>query len=118
MSMIGAGAELPARTHSLQMENRERLRLTGVSDVSGFDENLIALTTDMGELLVRGEGLHIDKIDLDAGLLELLDAGETLCAVLEGNLFAEHAWVEIRRPLWPLHLPGHGEVRAFPMKRK
>ena len=71
MSLIGAGAELPARTHSLQMENRERLRLTGVSDVSGFDENLIALTTDMGELLVRGEELHIEKIDLDAGLLEL-----------------------------------------------
>lgn len=71
MSLIGPGAELPARAHSLQMENRERLRLTGVSDVSGFDENLIALSTDMGELLIRGEELHIDKIDLDAGLMEL-----------------------------------------------
>ncbi|MBR0039855.1 MAG: sporulation protein YabP [Oscillospiraceae bacterium] len=71
MSMIGPGAELPMRAHSLQMENRERLRLTGVSDVSGFDENLIALSTDMGELLIRGEELHIDKIDLDAGVMEL-----------------------------------------------
>ena len=79
MSMIGAGAELPARTHSLQMENRERLRLTGVSDVSGFDENLIALTTDMGELLVRGEELHIEKIDLEAGLLELRGEISELC---------------------------------------
>ena len=71
MSLIGPGAELPARAHSLQMENRERLRLTGVSDVSGFDENLIVLSTDMGELSIRGEELHIEKIDLDAGLLEL-----------------------------------------------
>ena len=71
MSMKAPGAELPARAHSLQMENRERLRLTGVGDVSGFDENLIVLTTDMGELSIRGEALHIDKIDLDAGLLEL-----------------------------------------------
>ena len=71
MSRNGNGAELPARPHSLQMENRERLRLTGVSDVSGFDENVIVLTTDMGELSIRGEELHIDKIDLDAGLLEL-----------------------------------------------
>ena len=71
MSMKAPGAELPARAHSLQMETRERLRRTGVGDVSGFDENLIVLTTDMGELSIRGEQLHIDKIDLDAGLLEL-----------------------------------------------
>lgn len=63
--------ELPARAHSLQMENRERLRLSGVSDVGGFDENVVLLSTDLGELAIRGEALHIDKIDLDAGLLEL-----------------------------------------------
>ena len=71
MSMNGKGEEALARPHSLQMENREKLRLTGVSDVSGFDENLIVLSTDMGELSIRGEALHSDKIDLDAGLLEL-----------------------------------------------
>ena len=71
MSNNRGGAELPARTHALQMENRERLHLTGVSDVSGFDENLIVLSTDMGELSIRGEELHIEKIDLDAGVLEL-----------------------------------------------
>lgn len=64
------GSEL-ARAHILQLDNREKMRLSGVSDVSGFDENGISLTTDMGELLIRGEELHIDKIDLDAGLLEL-----------------------------------------------
>ena len=71
MGMNGKGTEALARPHALQMENREKLRLTGVSDVSGFDEALIVLTTDMGELSIRGEALHIDKIDLDAGLLEL-----------------------------------------------
>ena len=60
-----------ARMHSMQMENREKLKLSGVSDVSGFDEGVIVLTTDMGELSIRGEGLHIDRIDLEAGLLEL-----------------------------------------------
>jgi len=75
----GRNAELPARAHSLQMDNRERLRLTGVSDVSGFDENVIVLSTDMGELSIRGEELHIDKIDLDAGLLELRGTVCELC---------------------------------------
>ena len=71
MNLNGKAGEALMRPHALQMENREKLRLTGVSDVSGFDENLIVLTTDMGELSIRGEALHIDKIDLDAGLLEL-----------------------------------------------
>lgn len=60
-----------ARAHSLSMENREKLSLGGVEDVSGFDENLIVLTTSQGQLTIRGEGLHIDRIDLDAGQLEV-----------------------------------------------
>ena len=59
------------RTHALAMENREKLRLTGVCDVSGFDETAVILVTDMGELTIRGEALHIDRIDLEAGILEL-----------------------------------------------
>lgn len=59
------------RPHALAMENREKLRLTGVCDVSGFDETAVILVTDMGELTIRGEALHIDRIDLEAGILEL-----------------------------------------------
>lgn len=59
------------RAHSLSMENREKLSLGGVEDVSGFDENLIVLTTSQGELAIRGEQLHIERIDLDAGQLEV-----------------------------------------------
>ena len=58
-------------SHTLSMENRDKLSLTGVEDVSGFDESLVVLTTSMGELTVRGEGLHIERIDLDSGQLEV-----------------------------------------------
>lgn len=61
----------PVRLHSLNMESREKLSITGVDDVSGFDENLIVLTTAQGDLTIRGQGLHIDRIDLDAGQLEV-----------------------------------------------
>ena len=37
-------------SHTLSMENRDKLSLTGVEDVSGFDESLVVLTTSMGEL--------------------------------------------------------------------
>ena len=59
------------RCHEVHMENRERMSLTGIDDVKGFDENTVVLATSQGELTVRGEGLHIDKIDLEAGQLAM-----------------------------------------------
>ena len=59
------------KSHLLSLENRARLSLSGVVDVSGFDEGLIVLSTAQGSLTVRGEGLHIERIDLDAGELEV-----------------------------------------------
>lgn len=59
------------KQHTLSMYNRAKLSLTGVEDVSGFDESLIALATEQGPLMIRGEQLHIDRIDLSAGELEV-----------------------------------------------
>ena len=63
--------QAPARWHSLSLEGRERLSITGVEDVSGFDENMVVLSTGQGDLCIRGQELHIEKIDLDAGQMEL-----------------------------------------------
>lgn len=70
---------VPHREHAVAMENRERMTLTGVEDVSGFDENTVVLTTSMGELTVRGEALHIERIDLELGCLELDGHIRELC---------------------------------------
>lgn len=59
------------KAHNVSMENRGRLSLDGVEDVSGFDEHTIVLRTTMGDLTVRGENLHIGRIDLELGRLEL-----------------------------------------------
>ncbi len=64
-------AKQNAKPHSLNIENRTKLSLSGVDDVSGFDENTIILTTSLGDLTIRGDGLHIDRIDLDIGQLEV-----------------------------------------------
>ena len=61
----------PAKLHSLQLEGRKKLTLSGVEDVTGFDENLIVLTTVQGELSIRGQELHIERIDLESGALEV-----------------------------------------------
>ena len=61
----------PELFHSLRLEGRTKLSITGVDDVSGFDEAMVVLTTGQGDLCIRGRELHIEKIDLDAGQLEL-----------------------------------------------
>lgn len=52
--------------HSLILDNRSSLTLTGVSDVIGFDEKTVNLMTDCGALIVKGESLHINKLNLDS----------------------------------------------------
>ncbi len=62
---------VPERLHCLRLEGRSKLSITGVEDVSGFDESMVLLRTGLGELCIRGQQLHVGKIDLDQGQLEL-----------------------------------------------
>ena len=50
---------------NLIMENRERLSVTGVVDVDSFNDESIILETDLGTLIVKGQDLHINKLNLD-----------------------------------------------------
>ncbi len=63
--------DLPALAHRLSLEGRGVLSVDGVEDVSGFDETLVVLRTSQGDLSIRGQQLHIERIDLEAGRLEL-----------------------------------------------
>ncbi|MDR1564134.1 MAG: sporulation protein YabP [Oscillospiraceae bacterium] len=57
--------------HNLILENRKALTLTGVSDVGSFDDQVIEVKTDLGELVIKGEGLHISKLSLETGDLSV-----------------------------------------------
>ena len=57
--------------HSLVLEDRKRLSISGVTDVESFDEETIALATELGELLIHGYDLHINRIDVESGDLSL-----------------------------------------------
>lgn len=59
------------RPHNVIMENRKSLSVSGVSDVDSFDEQTVVIYTDMGELTVKGKGLHIDRLNIEIGEIEL-----------------------------------------------
>lgn len=58
-----------AKKHIINMIDRQKLSLTGVSDVFSFDEEIIELETSRGYLDIKGDGLHIVKMNLDDGEL-------------------------------------------------
>ena len=41
------------------------MELSGVSNVISFDANEIILTTQLGDLLIKGNDLHISKLNLE-----------------------------------------------------
>ena len=55
------------RPHLLTLDNRRLLTLTGVEDVSGFDEQTIHVRLSEATLVVKGAGLHISKLNLESG---------------------------------------------------
>lgn len=57
--------------HQLMLEDRQRLTVSGVSDVDSFDDTTIVVYTDMGELTIKGEGLHISRLNVETGDLKV-----------------------------------------------
>ena len=64
--------------HSVVLENRKAFTATGVSDVDSFDDQTIVAYTDLGELVVRGHGLHINRLNMETGELTLTGEVDSL----------------------------------------
>lgn len=77
--------------HSLTIEGRRRMRITGVLDVESFQEDEMTVITQAGALTVWGEGLKLGKLNPEDGQV-----------LLEGNIASieyEQAQPE-RRPFF------------------
>ena len=55
------------KQHTLILENRSEMRMTGVKDIGSFSVTKIILDTALGELTVRGEELHVIGLDPETG---------------------------------------------------
>ena len=59
------------RTHKLILNNRRTCNLTGINDVLSFDENEIILETEQGMLRIKGNELHVNRLMLDKGEVDV-----------------------------------------------
>lgn len=60
-----------ARPHRLMLQNRSVLSVTGIRDVVSFDENQVILDTDMGLLTMKGKDLHVSRLTLEKGEVDV-----------------------------------------------
>ena len=57
--------------HNVILEDRHRLSISGVQDIDSYDEQSVIAFTELGELTIKGFDLHINKIDVQTGELDL-----------------------------------------------
>ena len=53
--------------HKLTLNPRKELSLTGVTEVVSFDDASVILNTNLGTLIVQGEGLVLKTLSLEGG---------------------------------------------------
>lgn len=64
--------QLPkAQNHKIVVNNRKTSVVTGVLDVLSFDLNEILLETEQGMLMVKGTDMHVNRLSLEKGEVDL-----------------------------------------------
>ena len=65
------------------VENRERINVSGVTDVISFDDETVLLNTSAGKLTVKGDDLRIVSFNTETG--DLTAEGKIHAAVYTGE---------------------------------
>ena len=78
----GSRTEHTGESHEIVLTNRQRLAMSGVTEVVSFNEKQVQLGTAHGPLLIGGEDLNIQQLNLDNGRLVI----EGLIASFSYNL--------------------------------
>ena len=53
--------------HKLQLNERQQLTMTGVTEVVSFDETTVVLQTGLWTLMVHGQNLQLKTLSLEGG---------------------------------------------------
>lgn len=63
--------QIVSGSHKISLNMRRSAIITGVKDVLSFDANEVLLETDMGILMIRGEELHVNRLSLEKGEVDV-----------------------------------------------
>ncbi|WP_339230722.1 sporulation protein YabP [Oceanobacillus sp. FSL K6-2867] len=57
--------------HTVKMNNRKNLEISGVKEVDSFDNEEFLLETTMGYLIIRGQNLQLKNLDVTEGIVTI-----------------------------------------------
>ncbi len=57
--------------HKLNIIARKSIAVTGVNDVLSFDAGEVLLQTEQGILMIRGSELHVNRLTLEKGEVDI-----------------------------------------------
>ena len=60
-----------SKAHKVVLNNRRNGSFTGVLDVISFDITEILLETELGMLHVKGKDLHVNRLNLEKGEVDI-----------------------------------------------
>lgn len=76
--------------HKLTLQQREILNMIGVTEVVSFDDTAIVLKTNLGDLVVEGDGLVLKGLSLEGGQVSV--SGHISSLVYEEPRSAGRLW--------------------------
>ncbi len=65
-------------SHKITLVDRNQGCLTGILDVISFDEHSIVLDTEMGLLTIKGKDLHVSRLTLEKGEIDIEGTTDSL----------------------------------------
>ena len=69
--MIMMEEKQSAGVHRVLLEIRKKAVITGVQEIHSFNENEVLLLSEAGKILLKGEQLHVRKLNLEKGDAEV-----------------------------------------------
>ena len=69
--------------HKIVMDYREKLCVSGIKEIISFDDKNISVQTICGELVIEGENLRINALNVEKGDLDILYFHQTAALVHE-----------------------------------
>lgn len=77
------------KSHKISIFNRSSGIISGVKEVISFDPNEIILDTEQGMLMIQGEELHVTKLTVEKGEVEIEGLVYSMVYSDEGGMTGE-----------------------------
>ncbi|MDO5147392.1 MAG: sporulation protein YabP [Eubacteriales bacterium] len=77
------------RNHKISLFNRNSGMINGVKEVVSFDLNEIILDTEQGLLMIHGEDLHVTRLTVEKGEVEIEGLVDSMVYSEQGGIKGE-----------------------------